>query len=679
MDISQKFHSKYRPDIDGLRAIAVLAVVAFHAFPGWLRGGFTGVDIFFVISGYLISSIIFENLDNKTFTFSDFYSRRITRIFPALITVLVFCYAVGWFVLLADEYQQLGKHIVAGAGFISNFILWQEVGYFDNLAETKPLLHLWSLGVEEQFYIFWPLLLWLYAKKSANWLVPSITVALISFCFNIEKINSDPIAAFYSPQARYWELMVGGILAWATLYKRSLNSLPTKLGWFRDKSHFNSSEALNSLASLLGVVLITFGFFGIHKGLNFPGVWALIPVIGAALILWAGPNAWINRIFLSNKLITWFGLISYPLYLWHWPLLAFGRIYLGEFPNKVIRLGLVLLSIVLAWLTYRFIERPIRFEWKSNFKVIILIICMAATALVAYGTFIYEGLLFRALAKQSLAFQYSEEIPGYITCAMKSDFKKFLPNDIDLNYCVVNKHKSPNAIIIGDSHAEDKFHGLVRTDQQHEWMLMGNSNCPPVLGIQLYGEQKACKRKFEFIYSYLENNPGIKDVAISFYGVYFRRENYSGEEFKNELSKEFFAKESSHGALDYWQKSFYAGLDLSIHKLIANGKRVTLIIDVPEMPASPRDCIRSPHIACQLDKESVLKSQQDARQMIAQLQKSNPKLRVYDPSELLCRDGICSFKLNETILYRDSHHLTLGGSIEFAKHFLMLNSFQGHQ
>jgi peptidoglycan/LPS O-acetylase OafA/YrhL len=159
-------HPKYRADIDGLRAIAVLSVVAFHAFPGSLRGGFIGVDVFFVISGFLISTIVFENLDSGTFSFATFYSRRIRRIFPALFLVLLASLAFGWFALLADEYAQLGKHVAAGTGFVSNLVLWGEAGYFDNSADTKPLLHLWSLGIEEQFYILWPLLLWLASRAS---------------------------------------------------------------------------------------------------------------------------------------------------------------------------------------------------------------------------------------------------------------------------------------------------------------------------------------------------------------------------------------------------------------------------------------------------------------------------------------------------------------------------------
>ena len=172
-------HPKYRPDIDGLRAVAVLAVVTFHAFPTWMKGGFLGVDVFFVISGFLISTIIFENLDSGTFSFSEFYVRRVRRIFPALVVVLLACLGFGWFVLLADELNQLGKHVAASAGFVSNFVSGSEAGYFDNSAETKPLLHLWSLGIEEQFYIVWPLLLWFAWKKKLNLLTLAVVVALV--------------------------------------------------------------------------------------------------------------------------------------------------------------------------------------------------------------------------------------------------------------------------------------------------------------------------------------------------------------------------------------------------------------------------------------------------------------------------------------------------------------------
>ncbi|MET0265274.1 MAG: acyltransferase, partial [Duganella sp.] len=323
-------HPKYRPDIDGLRAIAVLAVVAFHAFPNIVKGGFIGVDVFFVISGYLISLIIFENLDQGTFSFTEFYTRRVKRIFPALILVLVACFAFGWFALPADDFKQLGKHIAAGAGFISNFVLWNEAGYFDNSAETKPLLHLWSLGIEEQFYIVWPLLLWCAWKRKFNLLTITVLVAIISFFLNVKGVKADATATFYSPQTRFWELLSGSLLAWFVVYKNeSLQHVFSKVDGFLASLIYRDRQAegktLANVLGFAGAFLLAYGFWRINKELNFPGKWALVPVVGTVSIIMAGADAWINRIILSNKIAVWIGLISFPLYLWHWPLLSFAR------------------------------------------------------------------------------------------------------------------------------------------------------------------------------------------------------------------------------------------------------------------------------------------------------------------------------------------------------------------
>ena len=213
-------HPKYRPDIDGLRAIAVLLVVAFHAYPNSVKGGFIGVDIFFVISGYLISTIIFANLQNNTFSFKDFYIRRIRRIFPPLILVLFSSLVFGWFGLIPDEYAELGRHIFGGATFTSNIILWNEAGYFDNSIELKPLLHLWSLGVEEQFYILWPFLIWSAWRLDFDVLKTIFAVGVASFCLNIYMAKENAVIDFYSPLTRFWELLSGAALSWLMLQKR---------------------------------------------------------------------------------------------------------------------------------------------------------------------------------------------------------------------------------------------------------------------------------------------------------------------------------------------------------------------------------------------------------------------------------------------------------------------------
>lgn len=323
-------HPKYRPDIDGLRAIAILAVVGFHAFPEWIRGGFVGVDIFFVISGFLISCIIFGNLEKGSFSYADFYARRIKRIFPALILVLAASYALGWHLLLPDEFKQLGKHIAAGAGFISNLVLWNETGYFDKASYTKPLLHLWSLGIEEQFYIFWPLLLGLVWKRRLNFLAITVLVAVVSFTINVFTASSDSVADFYSPLSRFWELMMGGMLAYLTLHKPHL---------FPENTNIQSA---------IGLLLIVIALACIDQQRAFPGWWALLPTSGAFLVISSKPTDWANRYLLGNRVMVWIGLISYPLYLWHWTILSFLRITESGIPPVRIRIAAVLASLFLA-------------------------------------------------------------------------------------------------------------------------------------------------------------------------------------------------------------------------------------------------------------------------------------------------------------------------------------------
>lgn len=386
---TQLSHPKYRSDIDGLRAIAVLSVVVFHAFPKLMKGGFIGVDVFFVISGFLISTIIFENLDKGTFSIVEFYNRRIRRIFPALIFVLVSCLIIGWFVLLAEELNQLGKHLAGGAGFISNLLLWSEAGYFDSASETKPLLHLWSLGVEEQFYIIWPVILWCSYRKRLNLAIIGIVIALASYVLNIYQVTSDVTAAFFSPLTRFWELMFGGMLAWLTLYKKTMIavvSTGTRSLWQNQTSCDCSTDDRNLWASIIScfaLLMLIYGFFKLNNSHVFPGKYALIPVIGTFFVILAGPRAWVNRTILSNKVAVWFGLISFPLYLWHWPLLTFARIVENGEPNKIARIVLISLSVLLAWLTVKIVEKPFRFgNQRTGFKIGMLVCLLFGIGIV---------------------------------------------------------------------------------------------------------------------------------------------------------------------------------------------------------------------------------------------------------------------------------------------------------
>tara|TARA_B100000497_G_scaffold83157_1_gene92706 strand:- start:557 stop:2644 length:2088 start_codon:yes stop_codon:yes gene_type:complete len=388
---SSLYKSSYRSEIDGLRAFAVLSVVAFHAFPSWLKGGFVGVDVFFVISGFLITSHIFENLDKGQFSFTDFFGRRIRRIFPALILVMACSLAFGWFALLADEFAQLGKHVASGAAFITNFILVDESGYFDNAAETKPMLHLWSLAVEEQFYIVWPLVLWLAWKRKFYLLTITILVAVVSFYLNLRFVKSYPTETFFWPVGRFWELLSGSILAWLLLYKSDLFSR-VKL-WLdkfvvriiHSKEVEADSSTISNLMSFFGLLLLAYGVIRINENLSFPSKWALIPVLGAVLIIASGSKAWLNRIFLMNPIAVWFGLISYPLYLWHWPILSFLQIIEGEVPDRDARILAVMLAVLLAWLTYKLVESPIRYGYlKRKLNAIVIVVILFSVGGVGY-------------------------------------------------------------------------------------------------------------------------------------------------------------------------------------------------------------------------------------------------------------------------------------------------------
>jgi peptidoglycan/LPS O-acetylase OafA/YrhL len=491
---------KYRADIDGLRGVAVLSVVAFHIFPYKVTGGFIGVDVFFVISGFLISSILFASLDRGDFSIVEFYNRRIRRIFPSLITVVLASLIFGWFVLLSDEYQQLGKHVAGGAGFISNLILSSENGYFGNAGESKPMLHLWSLAIEEQFYIFWPLLLIFIHKRKWNFLPIMAIVAIGSFVGNIYMVESNPTATFYWPIYRFWELIIGGILAVLTLYR------PQFL------SRYSNAQ------SLIGLILLVIGFISIDKYSQFPGWWALLPTVSAFLLLSAGPKAWINRSILSNKVLVWFGLISYPLYLWHWPLISFAKILEGSLDGKLsLKIALLIASVLLAWLTYQFIEKPLRF--KSNKKTaLFLLLGLLATGLFGYSCVAsdgYNGFGFRIKEKTSFAShfenlapelryykregireKYREQCNFYDLAMGDAGIPTKTPLESISKECYVRNPNIKNSVLIwGDSHASHLYPGVYQNLPKN-WQILQvtSSGCRPDILAEQDSNSNYCQR-----------------------------------------------------------------------------------------------------------------------------------------------------------------------------------------
>lgn len=621
-------HPKYRADIDGLRAIAVLSVVLFHAIR--VKGGFIGVDIFFVISGYLISTIIFGNLNRNNFSFVEFYSRRIKRIFPALLFVLLASYTFGWFVLLGDEYKQLGKHIAGGAGFVSNFILWNESGYFDNAAMTKPLLHLWSLGIEEQFYIIWPLLLWVTWKQCINFLVITISLAVISFLLNISNVKADAVATFYSPQTRFWELMIGSILAYLTIGNRSIL--------------INIKQQYFNVLSFFGVALITVGLIFITEENAFPGWWALLPTLGAVLIISAGAKAWFNRVILSNRVLVWFGLISYPLYLWHWVLLSFARILEYQRPSFEIRITAILISILLAWVTYKFIEKPIRFGTQGNFKTAALLALMIVTGLLGYHCYKADGLTFRS-ATERVILNEGEIGNDLFDKYQREKFSLCTSLDLrkEATWCFQSKkNEQVNIAIIGDSHAAHLFLGLAEELDEINVATYSMEGSLPILN----------NKRFKKIFEHVINNQSITTIIISAYWNKRIKEVPQGSSLEIELRQ-------------------------TIDRLTKANKYVYITDDVPKFSFSPKKCKYADTIfhedTCEENSRYFYKKYQDYIIILESAVKTRAKVRLIKTSQYFCDEKNCNMAKDGFLLYRDRTHLSINGSRYVAKNIITDN------
>lgn len=357
----------HRSDIDGLRGIAVISVVVYHFIPTALPGGFIGVDVFFVISGYLIT----KQLVNGTFERSisgikKFYVKRIRRLFPSLILVLAFTLAFGQLILFSEEKVRLGQHTLASTLFGANFFSWSQSGYFEVSSMSQPLLHLWSLGIEEQFYIVWPLVIF-FAIKYHRKLYLMVGVLLVSsLLFSVlTSFNSQPLS-FYSPLSRGWELAAGGYLAIVSEKLNLPKNSPLNRFYFNIDNEgindkFRYSRILRDFLGILGISILAFGFFQISEANRYPGLWALVPVVGVLFLLASGEYGLVNKYFLSNRLLVFFGVISYSLYLWHWPLLVYGKLIYGPDFSREQKAPLIIIAIALAWLSTHFIEKPLRY------------------------------------------------------------------------------------------------------------------------------------------------------------------------------------------------------------------------------------------------------------------------------------------------------------------------------
>ena len=636
----------YRPDIDGLRAVAVGTVVLFHAQLGLFPGGFVGVDVFFVISGYLITSIIARELDAGTFSLLSFYERRVRRIFPALLVVIAVCLAVGAWRMTARHYNSLAESALAAIGFHSNIYFADKAGYFMPSAETLPLLHTWSLGVEEQFYVVAPLLLmalWRFRTSVAPVLAILIAVALAA---SIWGTSQDSDKAFYLPHTRAIELMIGMALG--------VGLVPAV-----------RSQLARQILSALGFVMVVASARFYTGATPFPGAAALVPCLGSALIIHCAGGihgtSLVGRL-LSTTPTVWIGKISYSLYLWHWPLFAFAAYEWGELPVAG-RLALVAVSVALAAVTYRWIEQPARASrivltpsrvFAAGLGTASALAAMAGIVVATKG--LPNRLPAAAAAIEATATQRTDR-GSQCAAALKGRRG---------STCQIGDPAGPAQILIwGDSHAqalERQFNQLGKELGVSVVMVLG-SGCPPILDSGArdgFGEKK-CRKNPGKVTELLEHG-AIRHVILA-----ARWSGYTGRPFDEAYDRPAGNQGTSDVSLET-ERAFQASFAQTLSRFRDAGLRVTVVGPVPELPvhlpsAMTKALMRGREFKLEYDFAQFSKRQATILGVLARSE-ALPRVDVIYPDRLICPLGKCRFVDNGMPIYRDDDHLSpLGGEL----------------
>jgi peptidoglycan/LPS O-acetylase OafA/YrhL len=634
--------ARYRADIDGLRAVAVLAVIAYHAFPKALPGGFIGVDIFFVISGYLISGILSREYADGTFTFRNFYARRIKRLFPSLIAMLVLVLAYGWLALLPSEFRQVGRHVAAGGLFVQNIALLRESGYFDTAAVLKPLLHLWSLAVEEQMYLFLPPLLVLVWQM--KWpLVPVVSfLAACSFGANLFAAEWFPKADFFLTPCRAWEFLGGTLLAW----------------WHGRQARVPGRPYPCHAMAVAGGVLLVRGFGWFDHSDTYPGWQALVPVAGTIALIAAGPAAWLNSRVLSQPALVWVGLISYPLYLFHWPLISFVHIIRGSIPDPTAVGVALFLAFALATASYYAIEQRIR-NSESPWLVPVLVVAFLGVGLAGFcvwrgiltprpGVIIAHKGLDAALAEQNKTgyFERWQEQP------LREGIRRFFVGG-----------DGPQTLLVGDSHAHMLAPRIDELLHEHTTGMRGaifltKAGACPLPGLTSPTRQFA-ENLVPVMREEVSSNPAIDRVVIGAFWPFYFSECWKGK------SDQYFVNRVALN-LPEGQEMAMAALGDMVAQLVNGGKQVTVLLTVPfGTELNPRSGYRRGFLGGlerttqPLTVETFRRSHGPLNDRIAAIARASGA-DVIDPLDTLQIDGVCINDDENGPIRFDESHLRAG-------------------
>jgi peptidoglycan/LPS O-acetylase OafA/YrhL len=597
-----------RSDIQGLRGIAVLAVVLFHVSRGALPGGFAGVDIFFVISGYLITRILLRDMEGGTFRLRDFYQRRVRRLFPALYVVLAFTLMAGLIILPPKLLSELVYSQFFTTLFLSNFAFARLADYFDSAANLKPLLHTWSLGVEEQFYLVFPLVLLGLRTFARRWLWPVLgLLAVLSLV--AAQITTRPEAAFYLPATRAFELLMGTLIVWA-------------------QARFTLNDRIKRLLSLLGIGLLIVSLIGLNDRVPFPGLYALPPCLGAALLLLTA-DGWGNKLISAPPLV-WTGDISYSLYLWHWPLLVFARLLFGD--SIWLAVPVVVAAVILAALSRRYIEQPF-LEKRPRRLWLLAGGAMAISIVSALLIFNARGLPQRFNASEQAAFAATKDFsPDRKRCHLAQNVRREYRDT-----CVLGG-VTPSMAVWGDSEGVELAKAL--DDQALAVRQITASACPPSVGFTI-AYNRACRTHNADMLLHLKSDRRITTVVLV---ADYRR----------------YDEENSAAML--------GGLELSVLDLQASGKRVVLVYPVPVYDFDPPSQVG---LAMRLGRDplsvgmSRAQFERDNGRTIAELDAftQSHDLAVLRPSDVLCNATRCRvYDPQAGVLYFNGQHLSMSGA-----------------
>lgn len=643
----------YRPDIDGLRALAVVPVVLFHANVAGFSGGYIGVDVFFVISGFLITSIIQAELVQGDFSVSRFYERRARRILPALFAMMAFSIVAGWFLLTPEKYEQLGESMLAALLFLSNLWFWQNSGgYFAGPTDYLPLLHTWSLAVEEQFYIFFPILMMVLYRLRKRWLIPAVWVlVLASLLLAVWATPRMPSATFYLLPTRVWELGLGALLA--------LGQAPV-----------NSRKSVREIAATIGLIGIIVPVFVYDRSTDFPGLAALPPVLGTALIIWAGiQNATYVSRFLAIKPMVWVGLLSYSLYLWHWPIMAFLRERLLTIHLDLIwQIVAIAASFAFAWLSWLYVERPFRSMKRFNFSTA-RILRWSGAALFAFILVAFTLIFTSGINQRFDEFQLSRiaNIGKSFTDATNCTGVKPINT-----LCVFggdSDNPSPTWFVWGDSHAASMLPALldVAHDRGQVLMFANKGNCPPLLEVDRSdmpsAENELCERYRQKVLNRILNEKSIESVfLIARWPLYGRGSMLPSEGHGFFHLVETGDTKTSKTNLEIMRSSL-RGL---IEQFRDAGKQVVIVEAVPEMPWHVSNRIRAEilfEIPFSINKISLneVERMQGSTNQILRLFEKTDGVTVVQVAEKICAQG-CPSRFGDTAYYLDFDHLSLAGA-----------------